>query len=194
MDTLTRSKSMAKALRNALADRQVYLSHSACLEIVARQFGFHDWNVLNAACGEEMQLALAVIVQHGRQQEAANFYTAAFGATRTDSYRVDNELLSVDLQYGDIVISVTGANPRREAEPARGGPFFPKAMGAVSTVYCLRVSDAKAALQKAVAAGAVVRQELDYDIRGQRGATFFDPFGHIWAVIERSRRLEKRAA
>ena len=67
-------------------------------------------------------------------------------------------------------------------------------MGAVSAVYCLRVNDAKAALQRAVAAGAVVRQELEYDIKGQRSATFFDPFGHIWGVIERSRRVEKRAA
>lgn len=194
MDTLTRSKSMAKALRNALADREVNLSHSSCLEIVARQFGFTDWNTLNAACGDEMQLALAVVVQHGRQKEAADFYTAAFGVTQTGSYTVDDELLAVDLQHGHIVISVTGANPRREAESARGGPFFPKSMGAVSAVYCLRVNDARAALDKAVAAGAVIRQQLEYDIKGQRTATIFDPFGHIWAVVERSRRLERRAA
>jgi hypothetical protein len=39
---------MAKSLRDALADRHVSLSHSACLEIVARQFGFADWNTLSA--------------------------------------------------------------------------------------------------------------------------------------------------
>ena len=42
------AKTMAKSLRDALADRNVSLSHSTCLEIVARQFGFADWNTLSA--------------------------------------------------------------------------------------------------------------------------------------------------
>lgn len=39
---------MAKALRLSLAERNIELSHSTCLELVARQFGFADWNVLSA--------------------------------------------------------------------------------------------------------------------------------------------------
>jgi hypothetical protein len=39
---------MAKALRLSLAERNIELSHSACLELVAQQFGFTDWNVLSA--------------------------------------------------------------------------------------------------------------------------------------------------
>lgn len=42
------AKSMAKALRAAMAERNMELSHSETLEIVARQFGFDDWNVLAA--------------------------------------------------------------------------------------------------------------------------------------------------
>jgi catechol 2,3-dioxygenase-like lactoylglutathione lyase family enzyme len=42
------AKLMAKALRQALADRDVDLSHSDTLEIVARQFGFEQWNILSA--------------------------------------------------------------------------------------------------------------------------------------------------
>ncbi|SDG91447.1 glyoxalase superfamily protein [Pelagibacterium luteolum] len=41
-------KTMAKALRGALADRGVSLSHGQCLDLVAKQFGFADWNVLSA--------------------------------------------------------------------------------------------------------------------------------------------------
>lgn len=41
-------KAMAKSLRDALAHRNLSLSHSECLEIVARQFGFADWNTLSA--------------------------------------------------------------------------------------------------------------------------------------------------
>lgn len=42
------AKLMAKSLRAALADRRVPLSHSETLEIVARQFGYDNWNVLAA--------------------------------------------------------------------------------------------------------------------------------------------------
>ena len=46
------AKLMAKSLREAMAARQVPLSHSETLEIVARQFGHDDWNVLAAKIGE----------------------------------------------------------------------------------------------------------------------------------------------
>ena len=42
------AKSMAKSLRDALGNRNVQLTHSDCLEIVARQFGLPDWNTLAA--------------------------------------------------------------------------------------------------------------------------------------------------
>lgn len=42
------SKSMAKALREALAARGHEINHSEALEIVARQFGEPNWNVLAA--------------------------------------------------------------------------------------------------------------------------------------------------
>ena len=42
------AKMMARSLRDALGNRNVVLSHSDCLEIVARQFGLADWNTLVA--------------------------------------------------------------------------------------------------------------------------------------------------
>ena len=51
MRTFLQSKAMAKALRESLAAKSVSISHSECLEIVARQFGFGEWNTL-AACIE----------------------------------------------------------------------------------------------------------------------------------------------
>jgi hypothetical protein len=42
------AKSMAKTLRQGLSDRNIDLSHSDCLELVARQFGLADWNTLAA--------------------------------------------------------------------------------------------------------------------------------------------------
>jgi hypothetical protein len=40
MPTQKDTKTMAKSLRAALAERNIALSHGECLEIVARQFGF----------------------------------------------------------------------------------------------------------------------------------------------------------
>ena len=42
------AKAMAKSLKAALSARNVPVSHSETLELVARQFGCEDWNVLAA--------------------------------------------------------------------------------------------------------------------------------------------------
>jgi len=48
MRTYLDAKAMAKAMREALAAKELSLSHSEALEIVARQFGADTWNVLSA--------------------------------------------------------------------------------------------------------------------------------------------------
>jgi hypothetical protein len=48
MRTCKDAKAMAKSLRESLTARNVLLSHSECLEIVARIAGFADWNTLSA--------------------------------------------------------------------------------------------------------------------------------------------------
>lgn len=52
MRTYKDAKAMAKSLRGCLAAESVVLSHSQCLEIVAKQFGFADWNTLSAQMPE----------------------------------------------------------------------------------------------------------------------------------------------
>ena len=48
MKSYSDAKAMAKAMRQALANAQIQISHSQALEIVARQFGFANWNILAA--------------------------------------------------------------------------------------------------------------------------------------------------
>ncbi len=48
MRTYRDAKAMAKALREELGRRGSALSHGECLEIVARQFGLDNWNILSA--------------------------------------------------------------------------------------------------------------------------------------------------
>lgn len=48
MHTFMDAKLMAKLLRQALAERDIGISHSDGLEMVARQFGVANWNILSA--------------------------------------------------------------------------------------------------------------------------------------------------
>lgn len=48
MHSFLDSKHMAKALRQALAERGEEISHSDALELVARQYSFANWNMLSA--------------------------------------------------------------------------------------------------------------------------------------------------
>ena len=48
MTSVGTAKSMAKALETAMRAKNVDLSHGECLDIVARQLGCKDWNVLSA--------------------------------------------------------------------------------------------------------------------------------------------------
>ncbi|HZY68869.1 MAG TPA: glyoxalase superfamily protein [Devosia sp.] len=58
MHSFLEAKIMAKALRTALAERQIHVTHSDALELVARQFGPADWNTLAAAIEAAQSLAL----------------------------------------------------------------------------------------------------------------------------------------
>lgn len=53
MRTYLQAKAMAKSLRESLATKKLALSHAECLEIVAGQFGFGNWNVLAAKIARE---------------------------------------------------------------------------------------------------------------------------------------------
>jgi uncharacterized protein YndB with AHSA1/START domain len=49
-------KAMARRLRTALADRDITVSHSEALELVARQLGARDWNTFRAAAAATSRL------------------------------------------------------------------------------------------------------------------------------------------
>jgi len=194
MNLIARSKSLATALRKTLAEQNVVRSHSACLEIVARQLGFSNWNALKAASDAQVQLGMTIFVEHGREQDAIVFYEKALGAVKGAAYSHGGVLIGAELMLGHIAISVAGANPRRELEPSRGGPFFPKARGAVSTIFRLEVRDIDATLKQAIAAGASIRDEIQLSTNRLRAASFFDPFGYIWGLHENTSAVSGRKA
>jgi uncharacterized glyoxalase superfamily protein PhnB len=143
---------------------------------------------------EDTSIQLSLFVEHGREREAANFYAAAFGAQEVDTYSIDGALAGVAMLFGELPVTVAGSNPNREKMPSYGGPFFPKQAGAVSTILQLNVGDIDAVFLRAIAAGAVVRDEIQPDTLGRRVASIFDPFGHIWAIVERKAETASLAA
>jgi hypothetical protein len=67
-------KTMAKALRKSLSQRQIDIPHSAALEIIAAQFGLDSWNVLaapskDAALSEGVQFQRTSPVIHHHEQD-----------------------------------------------------------------------------------------------------------------------------
>ena len=42
------AKAMARSLRDALAAKAVETSHSESLELIAKAFGYENWNILSA--------------------------------------------------------------------------------------------------------------------------------------------------
>jgi len=194
MSLMNKSKSMAKALRKALSERQIELSYSACLEITARELGFSNWNMLCAASNDEAHVDFTIYVEHGRELEAVNFYKTAFEAITLKTYEARGVVTGADIKIGSTNISVSGSNPTREAEPFRGGPFFPKAPGAVNSVFRLHVRNANLALDRAVQAGAHIRDGLQYADIGCKVAVVIDLFGYIWALIESSGGKRRHAA
>ena len=76
MRTFHDAKAMAKSLRERLAEKSIALSHSECLELVAAEFGFDNWNVLAARIGGEgMRFAhCAPIIRIFDTVKAKEFY------------------------------------------------------------------------------------------------------------------------
>ncbi|MBV9540350.1 MAG: VOC family protein [Alphaproteobacteria bacterium] len=88
MRTFHDAKAMAKTLRERLGARGVALTHSECLELVAQEFGFDNWNVLAAKIGDGAPTgsirftACAPIIRIFDAAKAAEFYLGFLGFSR----------------------------------------------------------------------------------------------------------------
>jgi uncharacterized glyoxalase superfamily protein PhnB len=116
-------------------------------------------------------------------QAAADWYTHALGATRL-------------WDLGSVVgLEILGA-PFFVGEPADNGWESPERLGTTSTRVELFCDDPDNVIARALHAGA--RGSLD-DLRTHqmpwgthRQGHFFDPFGHLWLVGDRSPLVKHR--
>ncbi len=84
-------------------------------------------------------------------------------------------------------MTVVGANPQRDAyQPRLGGPCSPHALGTTTVMLEWHVDDVDSVVNKAIAAGAFLRQPVEDTPAGDRVGVVIDPFGHIWVLIRTS--------
>lgn len=115
MHTFLDAKLMAKALRQGLAERHIELSHADCLELVARQFGLGNWNMLAA------RIAAATLPDfhmpegwHSGGQSAPGAYRMGLDPDRPGAVRISStNAQEADEQFGTLMQSIV-------ADPYRG--------------------------------------------------------------------------
>ena len=116
------AKAMAASLRDAVKDRELPLSHSDALEIVARQFGFADWNTLSAKIraedaprrpetkADEPQFKRAIpILRIFSEEKAKEFYVDYLG------FRIDWSIASARTSPLSPGLAVRPAAPSQRA-------------------------------------------------------------------------------
>jgi len=101
MHTIQDLKSMAKSLRDDLAAKNLALGHSECLELVAHQLGFPDWNTLSSKFDEAGHLPPS-------PQASAD----PGGPPAVDAKRIDNRYVLVPRSTSASVdvVSTPGVN------------------------------------------------------------------------------------
>ena len=128
--------------------------------------------------------------------DAVEFYRTVFGATVIDTTEMGGIMVHADLDFGNGLLQLGEPSPDYHLVPAPSGEDDCYSMG----VY---VADADVVVERAVAAGAVVREPVSTFVSGDRYASIRDPFGVRWSVMSRvedlspeesARRVEEWAA
>ncbi|TGR33216.1 MULTISPECIES: glyoxalase superfamily protein [unclassified Mesorhizobium] len=109
------AKTMAKAMREALAARDLTISHSDALEIVARQFGLASWNILSAKiearpAGQDKIVfeRTAPIVRIVDVAKAHEFYLGFLGFTVDWEHRYgESSPIYTQVSRGDLALHLS---------------------------------------------------------------------------------------
>ena len=107
---------------------------------------------------------------------AMEFYKKAFDAKELRRWSNDDGSAHVaEMEIGGAMFHI------HEEVPAKG-ELSPETVKATTLLIGMFVDDPHAAVQKAVAAGALVTEPIqDYDY-GYRQGTVIDPFGYKWLI------------
>jgi PhnB protein len=126
---------------------------------------------------------------------AIEFYKNAFGAREEESMRMttpDGKVGHSEIWIGNAFIMLTDESPQMNFRS-------PQSIGGSPVTLHLYVNDVDEIANRAVAAGAKLRQPISDMFYGDRAGSIEDPFGHIWHIATHKEDLspeeiKKRAA
>ena len=108
--------------------------------------------------------------------QAIEFYKKAFGAT--ELFRMDapgGKIGHAEIKIGDSPIMLADEHPDM-------GCRGPQALGGTPVSIMLYVEAVDTVFNRAVAAGAKVKQAVKDQFYGDRSGNLEDPFGHVWTI------------
>jgi len=106
--------------------------------------------------------------------DAIEFYKKAFGATELFRFPgPDGKIGHAELQIGNSRIMIADEYPDM-------GYNGPQTLGGSPIALMIYLADVDAVFNRAVEAGATVKEALQDKFYGDRIGTVIDPFGHRW--------------
>src|ERR1700744_5497376 len=145
------AKDMAESLRRALAKQNLSVTHSQCLELIARAFGLDNWNVLAAAidaarrprsAATSWQAGETVVIrdvkQSGAHQGVVTHASAAIVVEDRPTRLVLYEPLGADMRASHIdwaTGALDGPHPQKRHTTDRLTILTPGASHAVSLMF-----------------------------------------------------------
>src|ERR1044072_8072884 len=124
--------------------------------------------------------------------EAIDFYQKAFGATELFRFP------AAEGKIGHAEIKIVDSPIMLADEFAEMGYKGPKSLGGSSVSLMIYVDDVDTVFNRAVEAGATVKEAVTDKFYDDRLGTLIDPFGHVWHVSTHKEdvplaEMEKRA-
>jgi PhnB protein len=108
--------------------------------------------------------------------DAIEFYKKAFGATELFRFPApDGKIGHAEIKIGDSPIMLADEYPEM-------GYKGPQSLGGSPVSLMIYVEDVDTIFNRAVTAGASVKEAVSDKFYGDRTGTLTDPFGHVWHV------------
>jgi PhnB protein len=117
-------------------------------------------------------------------KDALDFYRDVYGARILDVTEFDGLVVHASVDFGLGVLQLGEPSPDYGLVPAPEGDADCYSMG-------LYVPDVDTVVERAVAAGATVREAPSTFVSGDRFASIRDPFGVRWSVMTRVEDLSE---